>query len=491
MKSSFFICCWALFALLLTACAVGPDYVKPQVQVPASFKEAPKGWKIAQPQDDHDRGAWWETFNDPQLNTLETQLNISNQTIAAATAQYRQALDLVDEARASYFPTITATAAISRSKSASGGSTAAAQSLTPTSSVGNVTPVSVGGSSGSSASYSTVHSWLVGASWVPDLWGSVRRTVEAASAGAQASGAQLALARLSAQATLAESYFQLRALDKDQQVLNDTVTGDQKALQLTQNQYNAGVAARADVVQAQAQLEAAQALAINNGISRAQFEHAIAVLIGQPPEIFSIPYEPLATKPPQIPLEVPTVLLERRPDIAQAERLMAQANAQIGVAIAAYYPDLTLTATASERGQGLAHWFSLPALSWAVGPQLAETLFDGGLRAATTAAARANYDATVATYKETVLAAFQNVEDNIASLRILTNEAVVQDQAAASARLALKLVTNQYKAGTVAYSSVIIAQNAAFAAEKSAADITGLRMTAAVGLITAMGGGWD
>lgn len=469
--------------LLVSACAVGPDYVRPTVAVPAQFKEAPKGWKIAQPQDACDRGEWWKVFNEPQLNALEAQLNISNQTIATAAAQYQQASALVDEARASYFPTLTSSITVTRQNSGA----VAFATASPTATVAN--PGS--GSGGSSSNISTSRTLLLNAAWEPDLWGSVRRSVEASAAGAQASAAQLALVRLTAQASLAQYYFELRALDTDQELLDNTVKDYQTALKLTQNRYAAGVAGQTDVVQAQSQLESAQAAAINNGITRAQYEHAIAVLIGEPPAAFSFAYHPLTATPPVIPVAVPSMLLERRPDIAQDERLMAQANAQVGVAVAAYFPALTLSATGSGHGNDIAHWFSLPDAAWSIGPQLAETIFDGGLRRATTAAARANYNATVATYRQTVLAAFQDVEDNLASLRILTAEAVVQDQAAASARRALQLEMNQYKAGTVAYSDVITAQINAYTAEKNAADITGLRMTSAVGLIRSLGGGWD
>jgi NodT family efflux transporter outer membrane factor (OMF) lipoprotein len=458
-----------LLTLSLSACTVGPDYVRPQATIPAHYKEAPKGWKIAQPQDMASRGAWWQIFNNPQLNSLEAQLTISNQTIAIAAAQYQQALALVDEARAAYFPTINSSVALTRQSSSS------ADSSTST----------------KASKVSNAYSLLLNATWEPDLWGSVRRNVESTKANAEASAAQLAIVQLAAHAALAQYYFELRAVDKDQQLLNDTVNSYQSALKLTQNRYNAGVAGRADIVQAQTQLATAQAQAINNGINRAQYEHAIAVLIGQAPATFALTFKPLAATPPIIPSQIPSALLERRPDIAQAERQMAAANAQIGVAIAAYFPDLTLSASANFPGSTLAHWISLPALAWAVGPQLAETLFDGGLRSATTKAARANYDASVANYRQTVLAAFQDVEDNLAALRILNAQAVVQNQAATSAQQALKLITNQYKAGIASYSDVIIAQTAAYSAEKSAADVNGLRMTTAVGLVKALGGGWN
>lgn len=459
---------------LINACSVGPDYVKPSVQIPVSYKEqnkqtTNKNWKIAEPQDDCQRGLWWQVFNDPELNILESKLNISNQNIVAAKANYAQARALVDEARASYFPTISASAILIRQNRAS--------------TSGNIS---------TQTSPTTSHSLSLDASWEPDIWGATRRSVEASETSAQASAALLAVTRLSAQASLAQFYFELRALDTDQKLLDQNVVDNQKLLQLTKNRYLSGVVSLSDIIQAESQLETAQTEAINNGIARAQFEHAIAVLIGQPPEMFSLPPSPLGViQPPEIPVEIPSALLERRPDIAEAERLVAAANAKIGVAVSAYYPTLNLSATGSLQNQGLSNWFSLPSLVWSVGSTLAETLFDGGLRTAVTKAARANYCATVANYRQTVLSAFQDVEDNMAALRILNSEYKVQNEAAANARLALKLITNQYKAGIVAYSSVITAQIAAFTAEKTAADLNGLRMTASVGLIKALGGGWE
>lgn len=477
-----------LSAFFFSACTVGPDYKRPPIQVPPKFKEAAKGWKVAQPKDEQDRGNWWSFFNDSQLNKLIQQFNASNQTVAVAEANYRQALALVDEARASYFPTLTGSVSLTRQKRAAGGSAFNSVSSTGATSTGAAT-LGVGGSGGGT-SVGTFHSLLLTGAWEPDIWGAIHRTVEASVAGAQASAALLASTRLSSQASLAQYYFELRALDRDQQLLNDTVKNYQKTLQLTKNQYASGVAALADVVQARSQLEVAQAQAINNGVLRAQYEHAIAVLIGQPPETFSLAFKPLDLTPPSIPMQVPSTWLERRPDIAQAERLMAQANAQIGVAISAFYPSFTLTATGNYSHSNYNNWFSLPGAGWALGPQLAQLILDGGLRSATVAAARANYESTAASYRQTVLAAFQDVEDNLAALRILGEEAMVQKKAVASARLALRLVINQYKAGTVNYASVITAQTAAFTAEKSAADVDGLRMTAAVGLVKALGGGW-
>jgi NodT family efflux transporter outer membrane factor (OMF) lipoprotein len=484
-----------VFIMLLSACTVGPDYVKPSAPTPVTdkFKEANKNWKSAQPQDMADRGQWWEVFHEPELNEMESRLNISNQTILSAKAQYEQALALVDEARASYFPTFATSASITRQRQVSGSFSNSSSSINQTGATSSTTTTSTAaaGSSSHTAHVSTFHSLLLNGTWEPDIWGSIGRNVEANESSAEASQALLASTRLSAQASLAQYYFELRGVDKDQQLLDDAVKGYQDTLKLTQFQYRSGVASQADVVSAQSQLEIAKAQAINNKINRATYEHAIAILVGVPPEDFSISAEPIITNPPPIPLSVPSVLLERRPDIAQAERLMAQANAQIGVAVSAYYPALTLTANGSVTNPNYNRWFSIPALSWSLGPQLAETIFDGGLRKATVAAAKANYQSTVASYREIVLAAFQDVEDNLASLRILADESTVQDRAARDARKSLKLVINQYKAGTVPYSSVITAQISTYTAEKNAADVHYLRMTSAVGLIKALGGGWD
>jgi len=463
---------FTVIALFLSACSVGPDYVRPADAIPAHYKEIDKNnkkWKIAIPQDSINRGAWWEIFNDPTLNTLETQLNTSNQTIAAAKENYMAARALADEARASFFPTVSASATITRQKQ----------------NTANITSVSTNNPSNS-------HALLLDASWEPDIWGGTRRSYEAAEASAEAQAAQFALARLSAQATLAQLYFELRALDTDQRLLDQTVADNQKLLELTKNRYMAGVAALSDMVQAQSQVETAQAQAINNGITRSQYEHAIAVLIGQMPSSFNLNPSPLPNKlPPVIPLQIPSTLLERRPDIAAAEREVKAANANIGVAVSAFYPNLNLSASGGFQNTGLSQWFSLPSLVWSLGPTLAETIIDGGQRIAATKAAQANYEAAVANYRQTVLSAFQEVEDNLAALRILNEEAGVQNKAAANARLALQLVTNQYKVGTAAYPDVLTAQLAAFTAEKNAADINGLRMSTTVGLIKALGGGWN
>ncbi|KVR68823.1 efflux transporter outer membrane subunit [Burkholderia ubonensis] len=463
-------------AVLLAGCAVGPDYHRPDTPMPAAFKEAPAGWKVAQPADGADRGAWWRVYGDPQLDALIDKLNASNQTIAQSAAAYRQARALVAEARAAYFPTVGLTASGSRSR-------------TPRASLSSGSSSSFGG--GSSGSIGNSYSVGLDASWEPDLWGKVSRTVGAQRAGEAAAAADLANARLSQQATLAQTYFQLRTADTLQMLLDDTVASYARSLQLTQNRYAQGVAARADVIQAQTQLQSAQAAAIDNGVARAQYEHAIATLIGEPASTFSLPPLPLAAEPPVTPVGVPSALLERRPDIAAAERRAAAANEQIGVAISAFFPTLTLSAQGGVQSSVWSNLFTLPARFWTVGPQLAATLFDAGLRAAQTEAARATYDQDVAAYRLSVLTAFQDVEDNLASQRILAREIDVQRQAVDSAEHALAIVTNQYKAGTVDYLNVLTAQTTAFSAHQKLATIAGQRMVSSVGLVKALGGGWD
>ncbi|KVE26620.1 RND transporter [Burkholderia singularis] len=457
----------AATAMLVAGCALGPDYQRPAATIPAAYKEAPPGWKVAQPADRADRGPWWTIYGDPQLDALVDKLNASNQTVAQYAAAYRQARALVAQARASYFPTLGVTASGSRAGSAATTSSIARNTVSNSYNVG------------------------LDASWEPDLWGKVSRTVSAQKANEAAAAADLANARLSAQATLAQTYFQLRTADATQKLLDDTVASYQKSLQLTENQYAQGVAARSDVIQAQTQLQSAQASAIDNGIARAQYEHAIATLIGEPASTFSLPPLPLAAEPPAMPIDVPSAILERRPDIAAAERRAAAANEQIGVAIAAFFPTLTLSASGGFQSSVWSQLFTLPARFWSVGPQLAATLFDAGLRAAQTEAARATYDQDVAAYRAAVLSAFQDVEDNLASQRILEQEIGVQRQAVDSAQHALDIALNQYKAGTVGYLNVLTAQTTAFSARQKLTTIAGQRMVSSVGLVKALGGGWD
>ncbi|MBI4291567.1 MAG: efflux transporter outer membrane subunit [Betaproteobacteria bacterium] len=454
---------------LLGACAAGPDYVRPAVEAPAAFKE---GWKQAEPRDREERGRWWEVFSDPLLNSLQAQVDISNQTLVRAEAQFRQAAALVDSARAGYFPSIGGGLSTTRSRASA--STTAQPSAVPV-----------------SRGVATNYNLSFNASWEADVWGRIGRTVEASVAGAQASGADLEAARLSAHAQLAQSYFQLRALDAQRQLLDDTIAAFEKSLQLTQNRYAAGVAAKADVVQAQTQLKTTQAQAIDTGISRAQLEHAIALLVGKAPSELSIARAPLAARPPSIPAGLPSELLERRPDIAAAERRAAAANAQIGIAKAAYFPSFTIAAATGYQSASMAQWFTAPSRFWSIGPALALSLLDGGLRRSQSDQAIAAYDASVAAYRQTVLTAFAEVEDNLAALRILEQEAQVQDEAVKSARLSLELTLNQYKAGTVSYLNVTAAQATALANERTAVDILNRRLAASVLLIKALGGGWS
>ncbi len=447
----------------ISGCAVGPDYKRPDAPIPSSFKEL-KGWRQALPRDQEIRTKWWEAFGDSILNSLEEQVNVSNQSIALAESQYRQSQALVQLARANYFPTVSAGAAYTRTLPAGGAGT-----------------------------YSTVdqHQVSLNAAWEADLWGRVRRQVESSTASAEASFADLQAMRLSMQTNLAQNYFQLRTLDAQKKNLEDAVAAYEKAMELTQNQYKAGVAAKADVAAAQTQLKTTQAQAIDVGVQRAQLEHAIAILIDKLPVDFSL--TPVTFIAPQIkiPVGIPSDLLERRPDIASAERKMAAANAQIGVAKAAYFPDLTLSGSLGYLSAELASLFTSPSFFWAVGPALAITLFDGGAREAQTEQARAAYDGTVAFYRQTVLTGFQNVEDNLAALRILDEEAQMQEQAVNSAQESVTLTINQYKAGIASYLNVITAQTIALTNERTAISISGQRLNATVLLVTALGGGWS
>lgn len=453
-------------ALLLAGCAVGPDYKRPDAPVPTAFKEAPADaeawtgeWKTAEPQDAHARPQWWQVFGDSQLDALMSQVQISNQNIKAAEAQYRQALASLQAARAGFFPTVDAQAGVSRARGASG-NTLNGQSAT------------------------------LGATWELDVWGRVRRQVESSEATAQASQADLASTLLSTQATLAQSYFLLRIADAQKALLDRTVADYAKSLQLVQNQYKAGTAQRSDVLQSETQLKSAQAQQLDIQITRAQLEHAIAVLVGKPPADLTLGQADLANAPPRVPAAVPSQLLERRPDIGAAERRMASANAQIGVAQAAYYPTLSLSASGGLTASTLARWMSLPDRVWSLGAGLAGTLFDGGLRSAAKAQAVAAYDQTVANYRQTVLGAFQEVEDNLAAQRLLEQESVVQNDAVRAARDALALVNNRYRAGTASLLDVLVAQTTAYTAERTALTLMGRQYTASVVLIKALGGGW-
>jgi NodT family efflux transporter outer membrane factor (OMF) lipoprotein len=469
----------AVFGLLIpvilfsTACMVGPKYQRPAAPPSAAYKEPlPEGWKEAQPSDGAIRGKWWEIYNDPDLNALEEQVNLSNQNILSAEAQYREARDAVRIARSGLFPTVSGSASIVNSKSS-----------------GNL--VNNNARTAFVPGTRTDYNLPLSLSYQADIWGSIRRTIRQSAETAQVSAAQLENARLTFHAELALDYFQLRGNDSAQDLLETTVKSYQDYLELTQNRLKAGVASGSDVAQAQAQLETARAQLIDLGVARAQFEHAIAILIGKPPSELSIARAPLKSEPPVVPIGVPSALLERRPDIAAAERQMAASNEQIGIAKAAFFPALTLSATAGLESSSFVNWFTWPSRFWSVGPQMAETLFDAGRRHAQSAQAEAAFDVTVANYRQTVLTGFQQVEDNLAALRVLAEEAHAEQAAVKAAQDALQISTYQYKAGTVSYLQVITSQEIALQDERTAVDILTRRMVASVALIEALGGGWD
>lgn len=447
----------------LAACAIGPDYHRPEAPAPQAFKEL-DGWKPAAPLAAASDSAWWSVFQDPVLDALERQVAISNESLKASEAAYRQALALTEEARAGYFPTVGASLGGQRSRT-------------------NL-------ANGSAVDANAVSAAL-SASWAPDVWGKVRRSVEAAGDTAQESAANLAAARLSLQGTLATDYFLLRVDDNLKSVYEETVKAYDATLEITRNQFEYGTAAETDVITAETQLLGARAQLEGVGVQRAQLEHAIAVLIGKPPADLSIAPAVLKDEVPVVPAGLPSALLERRPDIAAAERAAGAASAQIGVAIGAYYPSITLAASVGDASTSLAHLFNAASRVWSLGPQVAETVFDGGLRGAQVSAARALYDSSVATYRQTVLTAFAQVEDQLAALRILESQAVIQKKAVQSAHEAVRLTINQYEAGTVAYTNVVTVQAIALADEQNLLNNLSSRLTASVALITALGGGWD
>jgi NodT family efflux transporter outer membrane factor (OMF) lipoprotein len=467
IRKNIFYLTTAATLLLISACSVGPDYVRPPLKTPAVYKEA-EAAKHAQSLDDVVGRNWWEIFADPELNALEQQVQISNQNVAQAEARFRQARALVQQARAAYFPTVTIGIGVSRT------------ARSPTSGTGEVRD---------SLPF-TDHSLPVDVSWELDVWGRIRRTVESSKATVQASAADLEAATLSARAELAQDYFQLRSLDGQKQLLDNTVVAFEKSLQLTNNRYRSGIASRGDVLQAETQLKTTQAQAIDIGVQRAQLEHAIALLIGKAPADLTIPAALLATQPPTIPAGVPAELLKRRPDVAAAERTVASANAQIGVAEAAYYPTLSIDSQGGFESSSASKWLSVMGRFWSAGFNLSQTLFDGGARKAQVEQARAVYDTDVAAYRQSVLTGFQEVEDNVAAQRILTSEAQAQNEAVQAAQQSLAVTMNQYQSGIVSYLNVVVAQTTALANERTAVDILGRRLTASVLLIKALGGGW-
>ena len=457
-----------IVALLCAGCMVGPDYFKPSVPMTATYKED-QGWKLARPSDTIPRGKWWEIFGDPELNALEEQVSEANQNVKVAEAHFRQARALIGFARAGLFPTVSAGFS--------------ASSLRDSTNRPFVT---------SANGASTGDFLLTGdISYEIDLWGRIRRSVTAAREEAQATAGDLESARLSIQAELAVDYLELRSADAQQRLLNDTVQAFKEALQLTINRFEGGAAPKSDVAQAQTQLETTQVQATDIAVQRAQLEHAIAVLIGKPPAEFSLQPAPLDLQPPDIPAGLPSELLERRPDIAAAERRVAEANEQIGIAKAAYFPTVTLNALLGFESSSIRNLGGWQSFLWAVGSSLAQTIFDGGRRRATSEAALANYDATVASYRQATLDAFQQVEDNLAALRILEQETQQQERAVVSARESLQLFTNRYKGGVDNYLQVITAQTVALSNERNQVDIMRRRMDASVLLVKALGGGWN
>jgi NodT family efflux transporter outer membrane factor (OMF) lipoprotein len=457
-------CAWAaLCAGLLAACsAAGPDYRRPALDVPRAFKEQP-GWKAIEPQDGAARGPWWQVYRDPVLDELERRVEVSNQNLKAAEAAFRQARAAVEEARAGLFPALSASGGAQRSGTRAGQADAVANR----------------------------YDAALGANWEPDVWGRIRRSVEASAASARASAADLASARLSAQATLATDYFELRAQDELERLLDQTIAGYARTLEITRNQYEAGYVALADVVTAETTLRSAQAQAIQVGVLRAQLEHAIAVLTGQPPAALAIAASAHEDEVPRIPAGLPSALLERNPAIASAEHAVIAANAQIGVNLSAYYPDITLSASYGFASAALGELLHADQALWSLGAAFSQVLFDAGARRARVEQARAAYDQNVAVYRQTVLTAFQQVEDQLATLRILEQEAGARAQAVGLARQAVSLTINEYEAGAVPYTSVVTAQTAELDDEQAALTVRENRLVASVALIEALGGGWS
>lgn len=456
--------------LMLSGCTVGPKYVQPAVLPPPPvFKETPSNWAQATPQDQLPKGKWWEIYGDQQLNSLEETIAVSNQNLKVAYQEYMSARDLVRQARSQLFPTVAVQPSGTRIQLSQN-----RPNFYPT----------------TKSQYSDIV-FPAELSYEVDIWGQVRRTIESSRENAQASAADLENVSLSLHSELAFDYFSLRGLDLQKQLLDATVIDFEKALQLTEARYHGGVASDVDVAQAQTQLETTRAQDIDVGVARAQFEHAIAVLAGKTASTFSIPPAPLTAAPPQIPLGVPSELLERRPDIAASERRVASANAQIGIAVSAYYPQISLAATGGVESAAIESLFQGPSVLWSVGGSAFETVIDGGRRRAVTQQARDNHDAAVASYRENVLEAFQQVEDNLAALRLLDQELATQQVAVASARRSVDLSTTRYKRGITTYLEVLTAQSIALSDERTAADLMTRRMTASVQLVKALGGGWD
>lgn len=466
----------AFLFIMLAGCTVGPKYQKPAMPAPPAYKELSpdafketQGWKPSQPADEKLRADWWKIFGDPQLDGLEAQVDVSNQSLKAVQARFAQARAILKFNRAARYPTITVGGDISTNR---GSATRALASPASAANYGDfVLPFDV--------------------SYEADVWGRIRRTIEAAREEAQASAADLESLRLSLHAELAFDYFEMRCADAEEKLLNDTVVAYERALTLTRNRFEGGAASGAEVAQAQTQLESTRTQQADVGVRRAQFEHAIAILIGKAPADLSLPANPWNGAPPAIPVGLPSQLLERRPDIAAAERRVAEANQQIGIAHTAFFPTVLLNAGIGFEAASITDWLSWPSRFWAIGPTIAQTIFDAGRRRANEQAAAANYDALVATYRETSLEAFQQVEDNLAQLRILQRESETQRAAVQAAERSLQLSMNRYTGGLVTYLEVVTAQSTALANQSTAVDILRRRMDASVLLIKSLGGGWD
>ncbi|MBV9498712.1 MAG: efflux transporter outer membrane subunit [Acidobacteriaceae bacterium] len=483
----------ALFSLMaLAACNPAPKYSRPPAPIPTAYKEAPPqfkegtGWVIAQPGDDKLRPKWWEMYKDPQLNALEEQVVISNQTVKQAEANFRAARGLVVTARSALFPTIGGSAGYTRSHPSANARNIVIGTSGPSSTnTSGATTASVG--SGSFNSYTIA----ADISYTVDFWHRIRNTIAANSYAAQASAADVATATLSTHAELAQDYFEIRALDAQEGILQDTLKNYRDSLNLTLTLFSAGIDSEQDVTQATTQLDTTKAQATDLGVARAQFEHAIATLIGKPASEFSLPVAPFVPRPPTVPVSLPSELLERRPDIAAAERQIASANAQIGVARAAYYPSVSLSASGGFQSAAVANWFTWPSRLWSIGPSLSQTLLDFGARRGAVEQSEATYDAAVASYRQTVLSDFQAVEDNLASIRILAEEISEYDTAVQSSGRYLELALTRFRTGVDSYLNVITAQNTLLANRETQVQAQLRQMTASVTLIMALGGGWD
>jgi NodT family efflux transporter outer membrane factor (OMF) lipoprotein len=473
--------CAAALLLMLSGCVVGPKYHPPAPPAPAVvYKESPtqfketEGWTVAQPADARLRGKWWEIFNDPELSALEEQLDINNQNIKQYFENFTAARAIVREARSQFFPTLAVAPSVTHSRASA-----------------NLSTTNTSGTASSKQLQSTLYSLPLEASWEPDLWGKIRNTVRQAHYAAQVSAADLENERLIEQASLAEYFFEIRGQDELQKIYDDTVAADQKAYELARSLYEAGIDDQISVVEAETTLQSAQAGATNVGIARAQYEHAIAMLVGKSASDFSIPVRPMTVAPPPIPVGVPSELLERRPDVAAAERTMAQENAAIGIAYAAYYPNLTLTGEGGFESAAFHNWLSWPSRFWSVGASIPETIFDAGLRRATVQQYVATYNADVASYRQTVLSAFQQVEDSLAEVRILSKAIQQEQQAVNLAQTYLKLEQARYETGVDPYADVLIAQTTVLADQQVLNTLQVQQMTSAVALVEALGGGWD